>query len=63
MLLKKHGSPLYVYDLAGITERARTLTGLNMPFGLTVRYAVKANPHPRIISLMAGEGISFRCQF
>src|ERR1700752_294665 len=58
-LLEKHGSPLYVYDLSDISERAHTLANLNLPFGLTVRYAVKANPHPEIISQMAHDGIHF----
>lgn len=58
-LLEKHGSPLYVYDLADIKDRANALVNLNLPFGLTVRYAIKANRHPKIISLMEAQGVHF----
>jgi len=33
--------------------------GLSAPFGLTVRYAVKANPHPEIIQTMDKAGVHF----
>jgi diaminopimelate decarboxylase len=58
-LLEKHGSPLYIYDLSDIEERAKALVNLNLPFGLTVRYATKANPHPQIVSLMDAQGVQF----
>jgi len=58
-LVKKHGSPLYVYDKANLRDRSRFLMQQSSPFGLTVRYAVKANPHPDIIDIFASTGLHF----
>jgi len=58
-LISRHGGPLYVYDRVSFAGRARELLELFLPFGLTVRYAVKANPHPEIIELFAAAGLSF----
>ncbi|HEV2403757.1 MAG TPA: diaminopimelate decarboxylase [Candidatus Saccharimonadales bacterium] len=58
-LTAAHGSPLYVYDTEEIRFRARQLQALSSPYGLTVRYAMKANPHPEIIRLLAAEGLHF----
>lgn len=52
-------NPRYEYSRAAIWERINYLTNLNLPYGLTVRYAVKANPHPEIIALMAKGGVHF----
>lgn len=58
-LTEKHGTPLFVYDRRGLTERAGQLIALDLPFGLTPRYAVKANNHPEIIKLFDEAGLSF----
>lgn len=58
-LATQHGTPLYVYDAVGIRGRAEDLTSLQLPYGLTVRYAVKANPHPKIVKMFVEEGLSF----
>jgi diaminopimelate decarboxylase len=58
-LTAAHGSPLYVYSRAALEARADELLSLDSPAGLTVRYAVKANPHPGIIKLFAGRGLHF----
>lgn len=58
-LVAQHGTPLYVYNTEGIRDRANQLMDLRLPFGLTVRYAVKANPHPEIIKLLAAQGLQF----
>jgi diaminopimelate decarboxylase len=58
-LTATHGSPLYVYSQAALSSRADQLLGLDAPFGFTVRYAVKANPHPGIIQLFAARGVHF----
>jgi diaminopimelate decarboxylase len=50
---------LYAYDLPALVARARELTRLSLPFGCTARYAVKANPHPKIIRLFNDEGLHF----
>lgn len=58
-LTQAHGSPLYIYDKSGLAQRARTLIALSLPFGHTVRYAIKANPHPEIIQLFDERGLHF----
>jgi diaminopimelate decarboxylase len=58
-LVAAHGSPLYVYSTSLLRARARQLMGLQLPYGLTVRYAMKANPHHEIIALFASEGLHF----
>jgi len=58
-LVAEHGSPLFVYDMKGIRERAKELMGLSLPYGLTVRYAMKANSHPEIIRMLVAEGLAF----
>jgi len=58
-LTQTNGSPLYVYDYDKLKERTEQLKKLTLPFGLTARYAVKANPHPDIIRLFTTEGLHF----
>lgn len=58
-LANEHGSPLFVYDHTNLEERAKQLTELRLPFGITPRYAVKANNHAEIIALFNEAGLSF----
>jgi diaminopimelate decarboxylase len=58
-LAGEHGSPLFVYDKKYLQDRAAQLLVLQLPFGLTPRYAVKANNHPEIIALLNEAGLSF----
>jgi diaminopimelate decarboxylase len=58
-LTEQYGSPLYLYSKKHLQGRARQLVQLSAPFGLTVRYAIKANPHPDVVDLLAKEGIDF----
>jgi diaminopimelate decarboxylase len=52
-------NPYYEYDLQVLDQTINELNRLEAPFGLTVRYAVKANPHPEIIKRIAAAGIDF----
>ncbi len=52
-------TPRYEYSRSKLIARIKELSQLQSPFGLTVRYAVKANPHPEIIKLMNEGGIYF----
>ena len=52
-------TPRYEYSRSAIQQRIDLLNSLTAPFGLTVRYAVKANPHPEIIKTMHASGIHF----
>lgn len=56
---REHGTPLFVYDRQYLKERAALLLDLKLPFGLTSRYAVKANNHPEIVRLFNEAGLSF----
>ncbi len=51
--------PRYEYSRLIIQRRLQELTSLEAPFGLTTRYAVKANPHPEIIKLIDTAGVEF----
>lgn len=52
-------TPRYQYSRSKIQERIELLKGLSAPYGLIVRYAVKANPHPEIIKMMNDADIHF----
>ena len=52
-------TPRYEYSKTKIHERVSYLMGLSTPFGLTVRYALKANPHPEILQMMHESGVHF----
>jgi diaminopimelate decarboxylase len=52
-------TPRYEYSRGAINERITLLKGLSAPYGLTVRYAVKANSHPEIIKMMDEGGVHF----
>jgi diaminopimelate decarboxylase/aspartate kinase len=49
----------YVYDLRVVRESAQALQGLQSVD--RVLYAMKANPHPAILQLLAGLGVGFDC--
>ena len=51
------GTPLYLYDQALIEEKCRTFLAMPHAFGLTVRYAMKANPNRALLRLIHGQGI------
>jgi len=52
------GTPVYVYSAATLTRHARVmrqaLAGLDDPL---IAYAVKANPNPAVLSMLAREGL------
>ncbi|OGL38010.1 hypothetical protein A3J32_01425 [Candidatus Saccharibacteria bacterium RIFCSPLOWO2_02_FULL_46_7] len=58
-LIAKHGSPLYVYDLDALANRAGELLKYCQLLDCTPRYAIKANPHPQIIKLFDQLGLHF----
>lgn len=53
------GTPVFVYDQEAIRHQANTLLSINAPYGKTIRYAVKANPHAHILQLLDREGLHF----
>ena len=56
-LAKEHSTPLFVYSRKFLEGQARAMLGVPAPHGLTVRYAMKANPHPEILRVLQGQGI------
>lgn len=58
-LAQKHGTPLYVYDLNYLRQRAKELARICQSADCLPRYAIKANPHPRIIELFNKLGLHF----
>jgi diaminopimelate decarboxylase len=53
------GTPLYVYSRKVLAEYANNTKMFSGPYGTTIRYAVKANPHAEIISLFNSKGLHF----
>ena len=53
------GTPVYVYDESALIRRCYEC--LNMPnaYGLTVRYAMKANSNRSLLKLISGAGLQF----
>lgn len=56
-LATKYGTPLFVYSRDVLTRQVQAITRVPAPHGLTVRYAMKANPHPEILGALRGQGI------
>ena len=59
LALAAGATPRYVYDLATVRERARALAAVT-PVDRRY-YAIKANPHPEILRLLADEGFGLEC--
>jgi len=57
-LVREHGTPLFVYDLARPRENVRALQAALRGAGLrhTVRFALKASPDPRILAVLRALG-------
>ncbi|MDX2111565.1 MAG: diaminopimelate decarboxylase [Verrucomicrobiota bacterium] len=54
-----HGSPLYVYDARSIRCQAESILAFGAPYGLTVRFAMKACPSGAILRLLESLGLHF----
>jgi diaminopimelate decarboxylase len=54
---ERFGTPCYVYDAAGLTAAARQALAFPAPFGLTLRYAMKANPSRGVLTLFRDLGL------
>lgn len=52
-------TPRYEYSRAKIQERITQFNKLTAPYGLIVRYALKANPHPEILAQLHKGDIQF----
>ena len=54
---ERFGTPCYVYDRAGLEAAARQALAFPAPFGLTLRYAMKANPSRGVLALFRDLGL------
>lgn len=52
-LAERHGTPLFLYSAPLVRARMGAVRAL-LPAGLRIHYAVKANPMPELLALMAG---------
>ena len=57
LVRERFGTPCYVYDRAVLESAARQALAIQAPFGLTLRYAMKANPSHGILTLFRGLGL------
>src|SRR5215213_3607133 len=51
------GTPTFVYSQTELERAARSLCAFPAPYGLTPRYAMKANPARRILDIFRAQGI------
>lgn len=56
-LARRYGTPTYVYDEGTLRDQAARALAFPAPFGLTLRYAMKANPHRALLRLFDGLGL------
>jgi diaminopimelate decarboxylase len=54
---ERFGTPCYVYDRGALEAAARRALAFPAPFGLTLRYAMKANPSRGILALFRDLGL------
>jgi diaminopimelate decarboxylase len=57
LLRERFGTPCYVYDQASLEAAARRALAVPARFGLTLRYAMKANPSRGILTLFRDLGL------
>ncbi len=61
-ILSKFGSPIYVYDEAGIRKTAKVMNkAFKWSKGYKNYFAVKATPTPKILKILHEEGMGFDC--
>lgn len=54
---RRFGTPCYVYDAVALADAAREALAFPAPYGLTLRYAMKANPSRGILTLFRDLGL------
>lgn len=58
-IAEQFGTPVFVYDLDTIKKNYIYFTEIPNPYGLTIRYSVKANPNRTILAYFNKLGASF----
>jgi diaminopimelate decarboxylase len=57
-IAREAGTPVYVYSSATIRHHARVMQAALEPLGdPLIAFAVKANPNPAVLAILAGEGL------
>ena len=56
-IAESFGTPVYVYDEAALSRAARDVLAFPNAFGLTARYAMKANPNAAVLRLFSSLGL------
>ncbi|MEO5627845.1 MAG: diaminopimelate decarboxylase [Candidatus Saccharimonadales bacterium] len=57
LVAEQFGTPVFVYDEKILQRQADAALSFDAPFGLTVRYAMKANPNSHILRVLDKRGI------
>lgn len=58
-LTDEHRTPFYVYSQKEIEKQCQAILAIPAPFGLTARYAIKANPNTAILKVIENTGFHF----
>lgn len=56
-LAKEYGTPIFVYSQAELERKCEEALAFPNAYGLTLRYAMKANPNANILKIMRNKGI------
>jgi diaminopimelate decarboxylase len=56
-IAEEYSTPAYIYDEAMIADKCKTVLSMPNAYGLTVRYAMKANSNRALLGLIAGQGL------
>ncbi|MDP7448895.1 MAG: diaminopimelate decarboxylase, partial [Candidatus Latescibacteria bacterium] len=56
-LQTEFGTPLFVYDQSSLERQVAIALGFPAPFGLTVRYAMKACPSAAVLRVLTRAGL------
>jgi diaminopimelate decarboxylase len=58
-IAEAHGTPVHIYDETRLQQQAEAALAFPAPFGLTVRFAMKAASSRAILRLFANKGLHF----
>ncbi|MFC1570008.1 diaminopimelate decarboxylase, partial [bacterium] len=58
---KQFGTPIYLYDESVIIQKCKDVLAMPNAFGLTARYAMKANANRALLQLIRDQGLHLDC--
>ena len=56
-IAEESGTPVFIYSQRTLEEQAQKALEMPNAFGLTVRYAMKANPNASILKILDMQGL------